>query len=68
MDSMEVYCSVLFESIPNKELNVVSYLSVQLWAWKCTVGEDSVPGTVSDWVNQSMCDLDKKLDGTSMCC
>jgi hypothetical protein len=67
MNSMEVYRSVLSESVPNKKLNVVSYLSVQLWAWKSTVGEDSDPGAVSDWVDQSMCDLDRELNGASMC-
>jgi hypothetical protein len=66
MNSMKVDCGVLPESISNKELNVVSYLGVELRAWKCTVGKNSDSGTVSDRVNEGMCYLDKELNRASV--
>ena len=67
MDSVKVYCSVLFEPIPNEKLDVVSYFGVQWRTWECAVGEDSDPGTIADWVDGLVCDLDEELNGTSTC-
>lgn len=64
---MEVYRSVLLEPISNMKLNVVSYLRVQLRTRKCAVGEDANLGSIADWVNEGVGDLDKELDGASIC-
>lgn len=67
MDSVEVYRSVLLEPISNKKLNVVSHLRVQLRTWKCAVCEDSNLGSIADWIDKGVGNLDKELDGASMC-